>query len=214
MLPNSALLNICHFFSKRAAVYISCLCFFSSAYAEEATISITSEYDDIKEEYYTKHNDGKPWLEEAEFLAAKTRRINLYYLATKNANEGGVIQWNAPDGRTYFLNPKTAPIGTWSYTYDQAGNKVMAYLHKNGQDSILQLSLGGANSRSSTLLHHEDDFAYEPIYIAVDLGNESSNQLRPSPAIIIRARNRVLAPPLRAGGAWHVMTVCPNPKCK
>ncbi len=211
MLTNFALFNKHHFGVRVFTLFISCLCFFSTTYAEENPISVTGEYDEIKEEYVTKH-DIEPWADEQELAAAKNRRINLYYLATRS---DGVIQWNAPDGNKYFINPTTAISGKWSYDYDNSGKKVMAYLHDGKQDAKLQLSLKGANSIISTLMHSEDDSAHEPIYIAVDMGNESSNKLNPYPALTIRSLNRVDdKAPLRPGGAWYVMTVCAKPKCK
>jgi hypothetical protein len=124
----------------------------------------------------------------------------MYYL---RRHPSGVIYWDAPDGTTYGLDPADAVPYQWITVKDADGKPVMAYYTKPGVDSILVVSLDGANSLAATLLHAEDDTARRVYYFATDAGN--TNVLN-RPAFILRAQGFEDSP-IEVNANFYVMCV-------
>jgi hypothetical protein len=101
------------------------------------------------------------------------------------SDEHGVITWNAPDGERYELDPALASTDHWLLVEDRAGQPVMGYLTRPGEDGTLLLSLEGACSLAATLLHDGDDHPRK-LYWATDEGNDNRLQ---RPAFILRAQD-------------------------
>lgn len=172
----------------------------------EGPVEITSSFSENDEEY-TQTHEPIYWLDSKTrqaLVGKRDRRINLHFLGRQSNN--GLIQWNSPDGATYFIDPTTAQSGAWTFNKDSTGNKRIGFYHDGVQDAILNLSLIGSFGTASTLLHHEDDFAETPYYFATDGGNNRMNQMG-NWAFILRAKGREKSP-LVATSGFFVMTVC------
>jgi hypothetical protein len=94
-----------------------------------------------------------------------------------NADDKGVLTWEAADGNTYRLDPSQATAGEWFLVNDAGNLPVMALLKRpgethTGRDAVLALSVDGAGT-AFTLLHEEDDVADRVYYCSADGGNGS-----------------------------------------
>lgn len=84
--------------------------------------------------------------------------------------DDSTVQWAAPDGKVYSLDPAKAEPGKWLLVNDTQGKPVMGLLTQPGKDGLLILSMEGAKSLAATLLHDEDDTPRQ-YYFATDGGN-------------------------------------------
>ena len=170
---------------------------------DDFSIKIDTEFDKSKEVQYQTHKK-ETWRNAAQTADAKDSRINLY---TLGADANGIIRWSAPDGNNYYLDPRSARPGVWAIVRDTDGNERLGYYHGGSSDSKLVLSLEGANSIASTLLHSEDDVADVVYYLSTDGGN--NNPIDPQKTdncLILRAKG-VRGAPVKAYRGFKVMTV-------
>lgn len=91
-----------------------------------------------------------------------------------SSDGSGKVKYNAPDGQAYILDPSQAGSG-WHKVYDTNQKPVMAFrrgVSSTDFDGELVVSLDGAGSIMSTLLHNEDDYPRK-CYYSSDGGNNN-----------------------------------------
>lgn len=123
-----------------------------------------------------------------------------------SADGSGKVSYSAPDGQTYLLNPSQAGNG-WHMVYDTNQKPVMAYrkgIVASDYDGELVVSLAGAGSIMSTLLHNEDDYPRK-CYFSSDGGN--NNPLN-RPAFSFRVDGESNCP-VRPWANYSIMVVQP-----
>ncbi|MEO1258030.1 MAG: hypothetical protein AAFZ15_04510 [Bacteroidota bacterium] len=118
----------------------------------------------------------------------------------------GKVTYAAPDGNNYIIDPGSAGNG-WIFTYDTNSKPVMAFRKGNNatdNDGELVVSLDGANSIISSLLHYEDDYPRK-YYYASDGGNNNPLNRR---AFILRC-DGINGSPVQRWCSLMIMTVKP-----
>lgn len=141
--------------------------------------------------------EPQPWRTK-NVAASAAPTIETYRLRTPDK----IIEWYAPDGMRYFLDPANAPIDKYLFVRDGNGKKVMAYKPSSTGDGELVVSLEGSVSIACTLLHDEDDVPRKQ-YFATDAGN---NNPLDRPAFILRAEGERNNPVPRFS-SFHIMCV-------
>lgn len=106
------------------------------------------------------------------------------------------ISWQTPDGLTHYLDPNSVAQNTWGIIRNNDGKPVMAYLWSTGIDSVLALSIEGANSQTVSLA--ENRVLPNKLFYYGVWGDVGWNPME-GPAIFLRAVGRRNTPAIGNG---------------
>ena len=119
----------------------------------------------------------------------------------------GRITWDAPDGLTYFLDPKAAKPNYWLPAFNKDGDMMMAYYWSDtgNIDSLLALSIEGANSYIASLAYSKTR-PNDIFYLGVGDGKKEPWNRLGRPAAVLRSIGKSKEPPISEGEELYIVT--------